>query len=150
MKMGKTPKIVIGLVGVLIFFCLGLLSCGLLGDLSAGVDIPLPALLCFGSLVIFSPILMIVGLSALERPWKAASGAFDSFLGTRRAVKLLNIFWVLFLVAGILLLIFFVLPLIGRGAILPEETVAMTTPFFLFVIAALLGSLSYWLDRRDQ
>ena len=150
MKMGKMPKIVIGVVGVLIFLCLGLLTCGMLGDLSAGVEAPLPALLCFGSLVILSPLLMITGLSALERPWKAATGAFHNTLGTRRAIKLLNVFWFLFLGMGIFLLIFWVLPLINRGAILPGETFAMTIPFFLFVIATILGGLSYWLDHRDQ
>ena len=158
---------VIGGIGILVSLCSVLAA---LGAIKEGLEEPIPEMLCLGVLCISGPAMMLVGLSAMERPWNTITAGLEAFRhragSNKTLVKGLNLAILILVIFGGIFLIRDVIPLLFseegfEPAYVKEADVSVTkiTNSNLVIVIAVTTSLAIgfvlagfrlWISREDN
>jgi hypothetical protein len=151
MKIGRTPKMVIGGVGILMSLCIVLV---ILAAIFKKEPTPIPVMICLGIMCVLGPAMMLVGLSSMEKPWKAITGGLESVRrkigSSKKTVKILNYIWALLSGGGAVIFVFMILPMLTSGRDLtPSQKSVTVIVVITFLIGFAFGGFYYWVDKDN-
>ena len=153
MKSGKQIKLIAGVIGLMIFLCSALFWLAVI--FTKDERPPLPALICCGFFTILSPIMILVGLSSIEKPWKALTGGLKSARrrigSSTKTVKILNYLVALILAFGGVVFIFSIIPTLFSGRDLTQsQIIATVIVVSILLIGFLLAGFTVWISGKDN